>query len=209
MAIKNSTYADVTQSELDTLSVAYGLEAKAAAAIGKAEKGWENVVKVLTERGIKLEYLKAPNGELGPIDGYHIDVNNFVREQMLLPIHAENPKGILEYCTNDQYAAKAERAFTILFEGKLQEITKTKQGWQQWCRGLTKNLYGKVKRAEAAEKRGPRAVSDQFTLLAKKIDAAIAACKKLNPEKDESIADLDVVSILLGLETAKDHLIQK
>jgi len=209
MAIKNSTFADVTKAELDVLTNAHGLQFKAETAIAKAEKGWQDVVNVLSERGIKIEYLKSPNGDLGPIDGYHIDVNNFVREHMLLPIHCTDPQGLLEFCRNDDFNGKAERAFTVLVNNKMKEVTRTKKTWQAFVRDLPKNLYAKVKRASDAEKRGPTAKSDQFTLLAKKIEAAIAHCKKLNPEKDESIADLDIVSILLGLETAKDHLIQK
>lgn len=209
MAIKNSTFADMSKAETKVLTDAYNLQFKADIASDAAATGWQKVVTILADRGIKTEYLKSPNGKMGAIDGDHVNVFNFVRDSMLLPINAADPQAILDFIRNDEFKGKAERAFTVMFKGKMVEVNRTKQAWQQWMQDLPKNLHAKLKRASDAEKRGTRAVSDQFTLLAKKIDAAITHCKKLNPEKDESIADLDIVSILLGLETAKDHLIQK
>jgi hypothetical protein len=180
MAIKNSTFADMSKAEVKVLTAAYELQFNADTASDAASTGWQKVVTILADRGIKTEYLKSPNGQMGAIDGDHVNVFNFVRDGMLLPINAADPQAILDFIHDDDFNGKAERAFTVMFKGKMTEVNRTKKAWQS-----------------------------QFTLLAKKIDAAIAHCKKLNPEKDESIADLDIVSILLGLETAKDHLIQK
>jgi len=209
MAIKNSTFADMSKAEAKVLTAAYELQFNADTASDAASTGWQKVVTILADRGIKTEYLKSPNGQMGAIDGDHVNVFNFVRDGMLLPINAADPQAILDFIHDDDFNGKAERAFTVMFKGKMTEVNRTKKAWQSWLQDLVKNLHSKVKRASDTEKRGTKAKSDQFTLLAKKIDAAIAHCKKLNPEKDESIADLDIVSILLGLETAKDHLIQK
>jgi len=209
MSITNSTFAELNEAEFNILNVAHNLQAKADTAIDKAFSGWEKVVGVLSERGIKMDYLRSPTGNLGPIDGRHVDVYNFVRDVMLLPINAQDPQGILEFIRDEDKARKAEAVFTVLCNGKMQECTRTKQQWQSFVRDLPKNLYNKVKRAEPKKTGANKTTSDQFTLLGAKIDAAIKHCKKLNPEKDQSIADLDIVSILLGLETAKNHLTQK
>lgn len=209
MSITNSTFAELNQAEFNILNVAHNLQAKADTAMDKATSQWEKVVGVLNERGIKIDYLRSPTGNLGPIDGRHVDVYNFVRDVMLLPINAQDPQGILEFVSDAEKKGKAEGVFTVLYGGKMQECTRTKQAWQAFVRDLPKNLYNKVKRAEPKKTGANKTTSDQFTLLGAKIDAAIKHCKKLNPEKDQSIADLDIVSILLGLETAKNHLTQK
>jgi len=209
MSITNSTFAELNEAEFNILNVAHNLQAKADMAMDRATSQWEKVVGVLNERGIKIDYLRSPTGNLGPIDGRHVDVYNFVRDVMLLPINAQDPQGILEFVSDADKKGKAEAVFTVLCNGKMQECTRTKQAWQAFVRDLPKNLYNKVKRAEPKKTGANKTTSDQFTLLGAKIDAAIKHCKKLNPEKDQSIADLDIVSILLGLETAKNHLTQK
>jgi len=209
MAIKNSLFADFEAIEIETLTKAMGLQTKLETATVKAEKGWHGFIDMLAKRGISFEYLRSPTSGLGPIDGRHVDIRNFITMNLLLPVYAENPQAILDFVTNDDVAGKAEAEFTIVHDGKMQPVTKKKQVWQAWIRDLSSNLYKKVKRHAAKKTGAKKATSDQFTLLAKDIESALKRIKKLDPEKDESIANLDIVSIQLGLETAKDHLIQK
>tara|TARA_R110002012_G_scaffold178936_1_gene344350 strand:+ start:54 stop:683 length:630 start_codon:yes stop_codon:yes gene_type:complete len=209
MSITNSTFADFAKNEIKVLSVAMGLQSDAEAAVTKAEKGWHKFVAMLDKRGISFEYLRSPTGGLGPIDGRHIDIRNFVTTNLLLPVNAEDPQAILDFVTDGDKAGKAECEFTVYHKGEMQSVNKTKQKWQSWIKDLATNLHKKIKRAEPKKTGAKKATSDTFTLLGQKIDAAIKHVKKLNPEKDESIADLDIVSILLGLETAKNHLTQK
>jgi len=209
MAIKNSTFADFETNEIDILTVAMGLQAKAESAATKAEKGWHKFIAMLEERGISIDYLRSPTGGLGPIDGRHIDIRNFVTMNLLLPVNAEDPQAILDFVTDEEKAGKAEREFTVVHNGKMQSVNKTKQKWQSWIKDLATNLYKKVKRAEPKKTGAKKATSDQFTLLAKDIASALKRIKKLDPEKDQSIVDLDIVSITLGLQTAQDHLTQK
>lgn len=209
MAIKNSTFADFENTEIKTVTSAYALQGKADAASDAALAAWEKVVAMLNKRGIKIDYLRNPNSGLGPIDGHHIDVRNFITKSLLLPISAEDPKGLLEFITDDEAKGKQEREFTVRFNGKMKAVKRTKQQWQSFVRDLPKNLYDKIKRAEPKKNGAKKATSDQFTLLAKDIASALKRIKKLDPEKDQSIADLDIVSITLGLQTAQDHMIQK
>ena len=148
MSITNSTFAELNQAEFNILNVAHNLQAKADTAMDKATSQWEKVVGVLNERGILLDYLRSPTGNLGPLDGRHVDVYNFVRDVMLLPINAQDPQGILEFVSDADKKGKAEAVFTVLCNGKMQECTRTKQAWQAFVRDLPKNLYNKVKRAE-------------------------------------------------------------
>ena len=209
MAIKNSTFADFEKNEIKVLNVAMGLQSDADAAANAAEKGWHKFVAMLDKRGISIEYLRSPTGGLGPIDGRHIDIRNFLTMNLLLPVNAVDPQAILDFVTDEDKAGKAEREFTVVHDGKMQAVTKSKQHWQSWIKGLATNLYKKVKRAEPKKTGAKKTTSDQFTLLAKDIASALKRIKKLDPEKDQSIADLDIVSITLGLQTAQDHLNQK
>tara|TARA_R100001510_G_scaffold1960_1_gene1554 strand:+ start:119 stop:748 length:630 start_codon:yes stop_codon:yes gene_type:complete len=209
MSIKNSTFADFENTEIKTVTSAYALQGKADAASDAALAAWEKVVAMLNKRGIKIDYLKNPTSGLGPIDGHHVDVRNFITKGLLLPINAEDPQGLLEFISDDEAKGKQEREFTVRFNGKMKAVKRTKQQWQSFVRDLPKNLHAKIKRAEPKENGASKRTNDTFTLLGKKIDAAITHVQKLNPEKDESIAGLDLVAIRLGLETAKNHLIQK
>ena len=209
MAIKNSTFADFAKSEVKTLTVAMGLQSEAENAATKAEKGWHKFVAMLDKRGISFEYLRSPIGGLGPIDGRHIDIRNFITMDLLLPVNAEDPQAILDFVSDDEAKGKQERKFTVYYKGEMQEVNKTKQQWQSWIKDLATNLYKKIKRAEPKKTGAKKATSDQFTLLAKDIASALKRIKKLDPEKDESIASLDIPSIMLGLQTAQDHLTQK
>ena len=209
MVIKNSTFADFEKNEIKTVKFAYTLQSEADIASDAALAAWEKVVAMLGKRGIKIDYLRNPNSGLGPIDGHHVDVRNFITKSLLLPISAEDPKGLLEFITDDDAQGKQEREFTVRFNGKMKAVKRTKRQWQSFVRDLPKNLYDKIKRAEPKKNGAKKATSDQFTLLAKDIASALKRIKKLDPEKDQSIANLDIVSITLGLQTAQDHLTQK
>ncbi len=209
MSIKNSTFADFAKNEIKVLSVAMGLQSDAEAAATKAEKGWHKFVAMLDKRGISFEYLRSPIGGLGPIDGRHVDIRNFVTMNLLLPVSAEEPQAILDFVTDDEAKGKQERKFTVYYKGEMQSVNKTKQQWQSWIKDLATNLYKKIKRAEPKKTGAKKATSDQFTLLAKDIASALKRIKKLDPENDQSIVDLDIVSITLGLQTAQDHMIMK
>ncbi len=209
MSIKNSTFADFAKNEIKVLSVAMGLQSDAEIAATKAEKGWHKFVAMLDKRGISFEYLRSPIGGLGPIDGRHVDIRNFVTMNLLLPVSAEEPQAILDFVTDDEAKGKQERKFTVYYKGEMQSVNKTKQQWQSWIKDLATNLYKKIKRAEPKKTGAKKATSDQFTLLAKDIASALKRIKKLDPENDQSIVDLDIVSITLGLQTAQDHMIMK